>query len=345
MVSGQDGTLSRFRAQGFWTTRGGQLAKTIKFNCIPCRKMDHKTMTQPMGEFSEDLLKFTSAWGYCQLDLIGPIEIRGDINPKSRKNIWMMIIEDVNSGAVFLDVVMDYSAHAVITTLSRFGNTRGWPGVISSDPGSQLQSAKGILTSWWNDMQHPLREFSSSNGFEWKVSPPDSPWRQGKAERRIGIVKKLLYHSIGDSVLTPLELQTALFSIANICNERPLGLSKPREDGSYTLITPNQLLLGRSLNSFPDDTGIVQNFSMKERYRLVKHVSDMFWQRWCSYVSPSLVIRQKWHEKSRNLCVGDLVMICEDSKVKSKYKMGLRERAQILHFFDRSKLRFRSHSS
>ena len=172
-------------------------------------------------------------------------------------------------------------------------------------------------------MRDPLREFSSSNNFEWKVSPADSPWRQGKAERRIGIVKKLIYHSVGDSTLTPLELQTALFNIANICNERPLGLSKPREDGSYTLITPNQLLMGRSLNSFPDDSGLAQSLPMKARYRLVNHVTNMFWQRWCSYVSPSLVIRQKWHEKSRNLCVGDLVMICEDSKVKSKYKMGV----------------------
>ena len=223
----------------------------------------------------------------------------------------------------YIDVVDDYSAHAVIRTLSRFGNLRGWPNVISSDPGSQLQSASGILSNWWNEMQLPLREFGTANNFEWKVSPPDSPWRQGKAERRIGIVKKLLYHSVGDSRLTPLELQTALFSIANICNERPLGLSKPREDGSYMLITPNQLLMGRSLNSFPDDSGIAESLPMKARYRLVKHVTDMFWQRWCSYVSPSLVLRQKWHEKSRNLCVGDLVMICEDSKVKSKYKMGV----------------------
>ena len=51
--------------------------------------------------------------------------------------IWDL--SNVNSGAVYLDVVDDYSAHAVIMTLSRFGNIRGWPGVISSDPGSQLQ--------------------------------------------------------------------------------------------------------------------------------------------------------------------------------------------------------------
>ena len=102
-----------------------------------------------------------------------------------------------------------------------------------------------------------------------------------------------------------------------------MGLSKPREDGSYVLITPNQLMLGRSTNIIPDDTNIAESLPVAARYRLVKHVSDAFWHRWSTYVSPALVVRQKWHEKSRNLQVGDLVMISDSSKVKSKYKLGI----------------------
>ena len=322
---GQDGTLARFRIRGYWTTRGGQLAKKIKVNCVPCRKVEHKTLTQPMGELPEDLLKLTYAWGFCQLDLFGPMMCRGDVNPRTSKKIWGMVIEDVNSGAVHLDVVDDYSAHAVIMTLSRFGSLRGWPGVISSDPGSQLQASSGILTQWWKEMKKPLETFASTKDFEWRLSPADSPWRQGKAERRIGIVKKLISHSIGDSRLTPLELQTALFGIADICNERPLGLSKPHDDGSYTIITPNQLLLGRSVNASPDDALLTDALPVKARYRLVRHVTEMFWCQWSSHVSPALIVRQKWHQKSRNLRVGDLVMICEDSKLKSKYQLGVVE--------------------
>ncbi len=321
--SGQDGTLSRFRSKGFWSTRGGQLAKKVKYECIPCRKEDHETIQQPMGELPEELLKQPVAWGYCQLDLFGPIKCRGDVNPRTTKKTWGLVLEDCNSGAVYIDIVQDYSASAVLMTLKRFGSLRGWPGVISTDPGSQLESASGILERWWKTMERALREFASTKNFEWKISPPDSPWRQGKAERRIGIVKKLIRLSVGDSRLTPLELQTTLYEISNICNERPLGLSKPREDGSYVLITPNQLLLGRSSNILPDDTDIAESLPMAARYRLVKHVSDAFWHQWSSYVSPSLVVRQKWHVKSRNLCAGDLVMICETSKVKSKYKMGV----------------------
>ena len=320
---GQDGTLGRFRASGYWTVRGGQLAKKVKEACIPCRKSSTQTLNQVMGDFDPETHIDPVAWGVCQLDLTGPFSCRGDVNPRTTKKTWVMVVEDVNSGAVHMDIVQDYSAEAVLLAMRRFGALRGWPGKITSDPGSQLVSASNILVSWWNEFEGALRRFAAAKNFSWEVSPPDSPWRQGKVERRIGIVKRLLKFSVGDSRVTPVELQTILFETANICNERPLGLSKPREDGTYDLITPNSLLLGRSQNILPDDAGLADSLPISSRYRLVRHVTNVFWQQWSRQVSPGLVVRQKWHKRERNLCVGDLVLICDQSKVKAKYKMGV----------------------
>ena len=108
-----------------------------------------------------------------------------------------------------------------------------------------------------------------------------------------------------------------------MCNERPLGLSKPREDGTYNIITPNNLLMGHSQNILPDDAGLSESLPISSRYRLVRHVTNVFWQQWSQQVSPGLVLCQKWHQRERNLCVGDLVLICEQSKVKAKYKLGV----------------------
>ena len=313
--AGQDGILSRFRAQGFWTLRAGHLAKKVKNDCIPCRKINHVTLCQPMGEIPAERLQEPMAWGYC----------RGDVKPQTTKKTWAVVIEDVNLGAVHLDIVQDYSTNAVLSMLRRFGSLRGWPSVICSDPGSQLESASGMLENWWQGMENSLRTLGSTKNLKWKISPPDSAWRQGKAERRIAIVKKLIKLSVGDSRLTPVELQTMLIEIANICNERPIGLSKPREDGLYTLTTPNHLLLGRSNNVLPDDSEMVTSLPISARYRLVNHITTMFWQKWSSEVSPGLVVCQKWHQKSRNLKVGDLVMIYEPTKMKAKYKLGVIE--------------------
>ena len=48
-----------------------------------------------------------------------------------------------------------------------------------------------------------------------------------------------------------------------------------------------------------------------------------FWSRWSSEDSPGLERRQKWHQKGRNLKVNDVVMICEKTKVKGKYRLAI----------------------
>ena len=126
-----------------------------------------------------------------------------------------------------------------------------------------------------------------------------------------------------------MELQTVLFEIGNICNERPIGSAIPRSDGSYALVTPNQLLLGRSVNILPDDSGITEQLPVSARYRIVHHVTSQFWKRWSEQVSPSLVIRQKWHKKTRNVSVGDLVMVCDRSPLKAKYKIGVVDEVSV----------------
>ena len=41
--AGLDGTLSRFRSNGYWTVRAGHLAKSVKNKCVPCRKVSGVT--------------------------------------------------------------------------------------------------------------------------------------------------------------------------------------------------------------------------------------------------------------------------------------------------------------
>ena len=97
----------------------------------------------------------------------------------------------------------------------------------------------------------------------------------------------------------------------------------PREDGTFQVITPNQLLMGWSGNSLPDSSSLVDKLPMSSRFRAISHVSSSFWHRWSVLVSPSLVYRQKWHLSSGNVKVGDLVMIADSGRIKGKYKLGI----------------------
>ena len=85
---GHDSTLNRFRTMGYWTVRGGHLAKSVKKSCVLCRKTDAITLTQPMGPFPPEVLADPVAWGYCQLDLFCPFECRSDVNKRSQMKVW-----------------------------------------------------------------------------------------------------------------------------------------------------------------------------------------------------------------------------------------------------------------
>ena len=87
-------------------------------------------------------------------------------NPRTTKKTWAVVIEDVNSGAVHLDIVQDYTTNAVLSMLRRFGSLRGWPSVICSDPGSQLESASGKFENWWQGMENSLRTLGSTKNFK-----------------------------------------------------------------------------------------------------------------------------------------------------------------------------------
>ena len=228
------------------------------------------------------------------------------------------------------DIVSDYSSQETIKTLRRFAALRGWPVVMFSDPGSQLVGASGNMESWFSSMKSDLEHFAGNTSFSWEISPANSPWRQGRAEVRIKVLKKLITVAVGSCRLTPMELQTVLFEAANLSNERPIGINKtPKADGTFKVLTPNCLLMGRSLNAVPDDTELAGHMKKSDRYQLISQVTSEFWERWSQEVTPEAVIRQRWHETGRNLRVGDLVLLHEKSELKGKYVLGIVEETRM----------------
>ena len=129
-------------------------------------------------------------------------------------------------------------------------------------------------------MKNKHIEQSHKYGFKWEILPANEPWRQGIVKSQIRIIKKLLKVSVGDLKLTPLELQTSLYEIANLCNKRPMGVFKNIQgDRAYKILTPNMLLMGRAINSpiLPGrDIQPEGKKSAVNRFQLVQEVSSQF---------------------------------------------------------------------
>ena len=100
----------------------------------------------------------------------------------------------------------------------------GYPSKLFSDNGTQLVAANkelsNVTKNWdWNK----LKGFGVTEGFQWIFKSADAPWQNGVTEALIRYVKWAINASIGDSILTFSELQTVLYEVANLLNERPIG--------------------------------------------------------------------------------------------------------------------------
>ena len=78
----QDGTVARFRCEGYWTVRAGHLDKSIGDSCVRGRKLYPKLLKQQMEEIPEDHLQEPHAWSFVQMDLFGPYGYHGDVIPR-----------------------------------------------------------------------------------------------------------------------------------------------------------------------------------------------------------------------------------------------------------------------
>ena len=63
--AGQDGTLSRSHINGYWAVWAGHLAKTVKRQCVPCRKVDGVQQLSQMGNIPAEQFEDLKPWEFC----------------------------------------------------------------------------------------------------------------------------------------------------------------------------------------------------------------------------------------------------------------------------------------
>ncbi|XP_067937152.1 uncharacterized protein [Watersipora subatra] len=317
---GRDATLARFR-HAYWTPQGTKLAKSVKTNCRLCKIRDPQLLTQEMGKLPKGRLTPALPFSQIVLDLFGPFPVRGEVQKRTTGKAWGVIFTDLASRAVHIEAVFGYDTSSFILALRRFTNIRGWPSVIYSDPGSQLTHAEKELRMLWNSLdQKMIYKASADHGLQWVFGAADSPWYQGAAESLIRSAKICFAFSTGGQRLSPAEFLTLCTEAANIMNERPLGRI-PSEDSTINLLTPNSLLLGRAHSNSVGDAAMTVD-SIKTRAEIVNSTCNKFWKRWVELYAPTMAYQSKWYKKTRNLMIGDIVMVKDSNALRSQYHLA-----------------------
>ena len=203
--------------------------------------------------------------------------------------------------------------------------------LLISDPGSQLKGASKEMSSWrkgWDESL--LVRFGANKGLEWKFIMPSSQHQNGAAEIMIKMVKgvkKSMMKAMGIQILNLNEINTLMAEIAQLVNERPIGL-KPNDSTHPHYLSPNSLYLGRCSDRIaagpfePNEVFTDEPQQARSRFLLVQAVTAQFWKIWIRDFFPTLLVRHKWHVRQRNLTVNDVCLLKDEDAFRSEWKLA-----------------------
>ena len=158
---------------------------------------------------------------------------------------------------------------------------------------------------------------------------PASQHQNGAAEILIKMVKGVkvaVMKALGLQVLSLNEMNTLMMEIAQLVNERPIGL-KPNESTHPHYLSPNSLYLGRCSDRIaggPFQANEVFTDDPKKttsRFLLVQSITTQFWKIWLRDFFPSLLVRQKWHVSQRNLRKEDICLLKDKDAFRSEWRL------------------------
>ena len=134
------------------------------------------------------------------------------------------------------------------------------------------------MTKSWNFTK--LCDFGTKHGIIWSFNQSaNAPFQNGCSESLIRLAKRGMLMAIGDSVLSLGELLTTFYEIANLLNQRPIGV-KPGNDislGAY--LCPNDLLLGCNTNNVSNEV-FNESDNITRRYQFINQIVVSFWNKW-----------------------------------------------------------------
>ena len=315
--------LARSR-QRAWIVRGRFLAKDVIKACPLCRLRRSKLSKQLMGDIPQHQLFPCPPFSYVSLDFAGPYLAKAMGNSRAQVKVWGLVIVCQNTRAVKVYATAGYSTDDFLTAYTRFTANHGNPLLVVSDAGSQLVKAGKMIDQY--DPSHldwiRIKEGAAKNGTNWKNIEPGCQWRNGLAEAAVKLLKSTLDLTLASqSALNYAELDTLFSSVANLVNQRPIGVRSYTDEDLHA-ITPNDLLLQRSRNTVPG-LQYDANESITRRQQFMMEVEQLWWEQWSIQVIPHLVPFRRWKLEHRPIQVGDIVAVVYEKRIgKGTYRLG-----------------------
>ncbi|GAB0089341.1 hypothetical protein DMENIID0001_038640 [Sergentomyia squamirostris] len=310
--------------QRYWLLGGRNLVRKVIRDCLVCRRRKPPKSEQLMGELPPCRVNLVRPFASTGVDFTGSIMLRRFPRGKTLVKAYVAVFVCMSVKAVHLELVSSLETQAFLAALRRFVARRSIPHSIYSDNGTNFtgtdKELKVLLGQ--QESQEEIRKFANSLSIEWHFNPPGAPNQGGLWESAVRSFKHHFRRTVGHAKLTYEEMSTVLCQIEAVLNSRPLvRLTEDAED--FHALTPGHFLLGMPPTQLPDPALTHLALNRLNRWQLLQRIQQDFAISWKRQYLSTLQSRSKWDKKLKNIKVGDLVLLVEDSGFGVKWPLGV----------------------
>lgn len=318
--------------QKFWVIGNFSYVKSIVRRCPKPRCRYVKYHSPKMSPLPSIRLDNPVPWTNVGVDYLGPLYCKHECedhancpHPKEIK-VWLILFTCFHSRAIWVELAESCSTRDFLNAFRRFVATQGRPNIFYSDNAAYFTAADKHLQEMQQNVNFDrlrAERFNGDAAIEWRYSTPKASWTHGVTERMIGLLKKQMRVALQMEKLTTQALSTLAMEIANIVNDRPLGVTR-QDPTEWTTITPNMLVHGRQRNEFvtPNESELTK-LPFSDLWKQRKKVLNHFWSRWYKEYLQELKVDKKWSKHNVvELKIGDVVLIKPDATEKNAWKLA-----------------------
>ncbi|XP_046866598.1 uncharacterized protein LOC124460211 [Drosophila willistoni] len=313
----------RLIRQRYWIPRLRNLVKSVVNSCKVCVIYKRRLQSQLMGTLPAQRTTFARPFTTTGIDFAGPFDIKSFTGRACRiSKGYVCVFVCFSTKAIHLEATSDLSTEAFLAAFARFVSRRGCPQQVQSDNGKNFVGASRVLEKdFLNSTQQKILSHYSHQNLSWHFIPPGAPHMGGLWEAGVKSFKTLFYKATSNQRYTFEEFSTLLAKVEACLNSRPI--SPMSEDPTDSLaLTPGHFLVGGPLLSVTEPEIKDQVPSIINRWQRLKAVSQHFCTRWKDEYLKELHKRNKWRFPSKNLEVGDLVVLKDDNLPFNEWRLG-----------------------
>ena len=318
---GRGFTINEIRSNGFWIIGVSKAVASYIYKCVTCRRLRGNSQHQKMADLPEKRIENTPPFTHCGLDCFGPYVIK-----EGRKEIkkYGLLVTCMFSRAIHIELLDDLTTDAFINGLRTVIAIRGSIRSIKCDRGTNFVGASNELDKSFHEVKEEvLKQFLLENNCEFSMNSPYASHMGGCWERHIRTIRNVLNGMLQktDGRLDSSSLRTFMYEVMSIVNSRPLNVDNLNDSEGLEAITPNHLITMKSKLMPAPGVFVETDLYIKKRWRKVQFLANQFWQRWRKEYLLVLQQRQKWHSSNRNVKVGDIVLLHDDSVIRGQWKL------------------------